>query len=184
MLGTDFDNNLIFLPAVGASGGILVSWRSSVGLVQASRVDRFSVLVQFFPNIGDPWRLTCVYGPQSSDDKILFMQELKDIRTQCPGPWLVGGDFNLIYKDEDKNNSNLNRTMMGRFRRVINDLAIKEIPLVGRRFTWASSVSGSSQCLSSWTEYFALLTGIISSLIICCRAQLLKILTTVHSSWD
>jgi hypothetical protein len=119
MLGTDFDNNLIFHPAVCASGGILVPWMSSIGLVQASRVDRFSVSIHFCPIIGDPWWLTCVYGPQSSDDKILFLQELRDIRAQCPGPWLVGGDFNLIYKDEDKNNSSMNRTMMGRFRRVI-----------------------------------------------------------------
>jgi hypothetical protein len=40
-------------------------------------------------------------------------------------PW---GDFNLIYNDEDKNNTNLNRAMMGKFRRLINDLSIKEIP--------------------------------------------------------
>jgi len=24
----------------------------------------------------------------------------------CPGPWMVAGDFNLIYEDEDKNNVN------------------------------------------------------------------------------
>jgi hypothetical protein len=36
----------------------------------------------------------------------------------------VAGDFNLIYKDEDKNNTNLNRAMMGRFRKLINDLAL------------------------------------------------------------
>jgi hypothetical protein len=42
---------------------------------------------------------------------------------------LVLGDFNLIYKEEDKNNSNLNRAMMGRFRRWINDLGVSEIPL-------------------------------------------------------
>jgi len=46
--------------------------------------------------------------------------------------------FQLIYKDEDKNNANLNRAMMGRFRRFINDLALKEIPLHGRKFTWSN----------------------------------------------
>ena len=48
------------------------------------------------------------------------------------------GDFNRIYKDEDKNNSNLNRAMMGRFRRLINDLSLKEIPLHGQKFTWSN----------------------------------------------
>jgi hypothetical protein len=48
---------------------------------------------------------------------------------------LLGGDFNLIYKDEDKNNTNLDRAMMGRFRRFIDAVAVKEIPLHGRKYT-------------------------------------------------
>ena len=44
-------------------------------------------------------------------------------------------DFNVIYKDEDKNNANFNRVVMGRFRRFINDLVLKEILLHGRKFT-------------------------------------------------
>jgi exonuclease III len=75
------------------------------------------------------------------------MQEIRDIRSQCASPWLIGGDFNLIYKVEDKKNNNLNRAMMGRFHRLINDLSIKEVPLVRRKFTWSSSVSDSSSTL-------------------------------------
>jgi hypothetical protein len=79
-----------------------------------------------------------VYGPQGDDEKILFLQELRDVRTACAGPWLVAGDFNLIYKTSDKNNSNYNRAMMGRFRGLVNDLALKEIPLLGRKYTWSN----------------------------------------------
>ena len=60
---------------------------------------------------------------------------VRDIRIVYTGPWLVAGDFNLIYKDEDKNNSNLNRAMMGRFRRWVNDMAVTELPLHGRKYT-------------------------------------------------
>ena len=49
---------------------------------------------------------------------------------------MIAGDFNLIFKDSDKNNANLNRVMMRRFRGLIEDLALKEIPLHGRKFTW------------------------------------------------
>ena len=51
---------------------------------------------------------------------------------------MVAGDFNLIYKDDDKNNYNYNRVMMGRFRRFINNLSLKEIPLRGRKYTWSN----------------------------------------------
>jgi hypothetical protein len=35
-----------------------------------------------------------------------------------PGAWAVAGDFNLIVDDVDKNNPNLNRRMIDKFRRL------------------------------------------------------------------
>lgn len=69
----------------------------------------------------------------------------------------------MIYKDEDKNNANLNRAMMGRFRRFIDDVTIKEIPLYGRKFTSTSSSTSCSPtlvkldrvfCSVDWEECF------------------------------
>jgi endonuclease/exonuclease/phosphatase family metal-dependent hydrolase len=51
---------------------------------------------------------------------------------------MIAGDFNLICRAEDKNNANYNRAMMGRFRRLIDDLALKDVPLHGRKFTWSN----------------------------------------------
>jgi hypothetical protein len=51
------------------------------------------------------------------------------------GIWLILEDFNLIYQAEDKNNSNLNRRLMGAFKAAIDDFNLKEIGLNGRRFT-------------------------------------------------
>jgi endonuclease/exonuclease/phosphatase family metal-dependent hydrolase len=53
-----------------------------------------------------------VFEPQANDENIQFLQELRDIRSAALGPWIIAGDFNLIYKAEDKNN-NYNRAMMG-----------------------------------------------------------------------
>jgi hypothetical protein len=69
---------------------------------------------------------------------VQFLQELRSIRLTCVGPWVVGGDFNLIYKVEDKNNQNVDRAMMGRFRRLLNELELVEIDLLGRQFTWSN----------------------------------------------
>ena len=74
---------------------------------------------------------------------------------------MVAGDFNLIYRDEDKNNANYNRAMMGRFRRFINDLALKEIPLHGRKYTWSNQQNSPTLvkldrvlCSVNWEEKF------------------------------
>ena len=84
------------------------------------------------------WWLTSVYGPQSDLDKVHFLDELRMIRSSCSDSWMVCGDFNLIYKAEDKNNSNLNRRMMGCFCRFIDDMELQELSLRGRLYTWSS----------------------------------------------
>jgi hypothetical protein len=67
-----------------------------------------------------------------------FLDELRAIRAGLQGSWAVTGDFNLILEAADKNNPNLHRRMMGRFRRLLNDLELKEQDLIGRRYTWSN----------------------------------------------
>jgi hypothetical protein len=52
--------------------------------------------------------------------------------------WLLIGDFNLILQARDKSNNNLNRRLMGAFRDAIHDLELKELNLLGRKFTWSN----------------------------------------------
>ena len=160
MLGSVF-SHWVILPAVGASGGILLAWRQDLGPATASRVDEHSISVQFSPAGLQPWWLTCVYGPQGDERKILFLQELRNVRSACQGPWSVLGDFNLITNAEDKNNGILNRAMMGRFRRLINELELKELPLQGRKFTWSNQQESPTLvkldrvfCSSEWENLF------------------------------
>jgi endonuclease/exonuclease/phosphatase family metal-dependent hydrolase len=84
------------------------------------------------------WWFTGVYGPQHDIDKIAFLQELQDSRDLHAGPWVVAGDFNLIVDPRDKNQGILHRRMMGRFRRTLSNLDLKEVYLNGRRFTWSN----------------------------------------------
>lgn len=79
-----------------------------------------------------------MYGLQGDETKILFLQELRTLKDCCIGPWVIVGDFNLICNENEKNNGNLNRAMMGRFRRLISDLALKEVPLQGCKLTWST----------------------------------------------
>ena len=90
---------------------------------------------------GTPWWMIVVCGPQTDADKIMFLQELRDVRADCPGPWMLCGDFNLMYRNEDTNNGNRNMRMMGRFSHLLNDLALKEVYLAGRRYTWSNQQS-------------------------------------------
>lgn len=136
-LGVDFDE-FIVLPTVGTRGGILIAWKGCSCIALNTRVDTYSASVQFQLDDGSAWWFTGVYGPQSDERKIQFLNELRHIRSMCTGPWAIGGDFNMIYRAEDKNNTNLDRAMMGRFRHFLNDMELNEIPLLGRKYTWSS----------------------------------------------
>jgi hypothetical protein len=84
------------------------------------------------------WWITTVYGPQSSEDKISFIQELGERRSLCPGPWLLLGDFNMILSAAEKNNDQLDMSMMARFRSFFLEHEVKDLYLHGRRFTWSN----------------------------------------------
>jgi hypothetical protein len=138
MIGLDFD--YFALPAVHTCGGILVAWDTNCWSVSSHILRSHSLSVKVAPraNPDVTWWLTNVYGPQGDAAKIGFLHELRDLRPSLSGPWAICGDFNLIYQAADKSNGRLSRRMMGRFRRLLNDLELSELHLSGRLFTWSN----------------------------------------------
>lgn len=81
--------------------------------------------------------ITC-YGPADDSRKEDFLQEMISLTPTRHSPWLILGDFNLIYKASDKNNLNLNRRLMGKFRAALDACELMEICLQNRKFTWSN----------------------------------------------
>jgi hypothetical protein len=48
-------------------------------------------------------------------EKLWFLDEPRSLCSSRMGLWVVASDFNLILEAQDKNNMNLNCSMMGRF---------------------------------------------------------------------
>jgi hypothetical protein len=67
------------------------------------------------------WTVTGVYGPQEDNEKEVFPEEIIDLKTRGKQEWLILGDFNLIYKAEDKSNNRLNRRLMTRFKETLDN---------------------------------------------------------------
>lgn len=82
--------------------------------------------------------LTTVYGPVDDGLKDSFLAELIHSAPPLGEPWMLAGDFNIIYEARDKSNLNLNRRIMGMFRRAIDTAGLKEIKCKNRRFTWSN----------------------------------------------
>ena len=137
--GPSFDG-FYFLPADGTRGGVLVAWNSRDLRVSNPHVMEFSVTVhvQGSDDSNPGWWFTGVYGPQDVVAKVSFLQELQDVRDLHAWPWMLAGDFNLISDPADKNNTNINRRMMGKFRKALRELELSELYLNGRTYTWSN----------------------------------------------
>jgi hypothetical protein len=54
----------------------------------------------------------------------------------------VVGDFDMILNTLEKNNTNLDRPMLARFRRFVHELELKDLYLHGRLYTWRNEREG------------------------------------------
>jgi len=130
----------VCLPSEGAAGGIIVAWCRDAWLGSGQVCRRFSVSVNLKAtnSASAPGTLAVVYGPVDDRLKGDFLDELREVHAQGLGALLLCGDFNLIYQAADKNNDRLNLRAMRRFRRAIDDMAVDELYLHGRLYTWSN----------------------------------------------
>ena len=138
-LGVDFADNFVYLPAVGTRGGIILAARGNVFSLAAagSTGNTISATITDRED-GSTWGITGVYGPQGDTEKYAFIDELRGLANSRPAKWLILGDFNLIYRTQDKNNGRLNRRMMGKFKSALDAWRLRELRLTGKKFTWSN----------------------------------------------
>jgi len=122
-----------FLEADSTRGGILVAWNQDLVHAEAPSRQRFTLTLKLS---NSSFLLTLVYGPTDDSLKPMFLEELIDCQTTAGTAWLCLGNFNLIYEVRDKNNSNINRRLMGRFCRALDASELMELRLQNRRYTW------------------------------------------------
>jgi hypothetical protein len=108
------------LPPQGRSRGILVGINSAT--LSISKVSNGDFSVKFHvrsKNNGFDWVLVPVYGVAQDEKKAEFLSEL--VRT-CDNeqlPMLIGGDFNILRRKEEKNNDNFNARWPFMFNTII-----------------------------------------------------------------
>jgi exonuclease III len=93
-----------FIPSVGASGGILLVWNSTVFTGSIVDKQRFGITASFTSNQnGQTWKLTSVYGPCIEPARSEFITWLRGHQIQEDENWLFMGDFNFYRSLENRN---------------------------------------------------------------------------------
>lgn len=129
----------VVLPAIGTRGGAAIFWDKNVVDVVSHYLGSFSITARVHElSSGQHFWMTTVYGPTDNAQKENFLAEIAAATPPTDGPWMINDDFNMIYQERDKSNSNINRRMIGKFRRAIDLAGLKEIKCKNWRFTWSN----------------------------------------------
>jgi exonuclease III len=132
-------NNFAFKPATGTRGGILLLWNDAAADLTNVRIGRYSLSADItLRHNMTCFMLTVVYGPSRRPEKEAFLNHLRHLKPHDDSPWLLLGDFNLIYKARDKNNHNINLRLMSRFKTTLDHCGLKELSLQNRKYTWSN----------------------------------------------
>jgi hypothetical protein len=78
-----------------------------------------------------------VYGPAQHEFSLDFIKWLSDFCSNEPLPVLLGGDFNLIRSNRDRNQGLGDQRLMDGFNEFIGNFHLRELFTSGPRFTWS-----------------------------------------------
>lgn len=86
------------------------------------------------------------YGDAQNAGKAAYLAELSGVyQDNAAMPCVIGGDFNIIRKNDEKNKPIGNYHWSFIFSGIVEHVGLRELPLNGRNFTCAS--------MKNWTEY-------------------------------
>jgi len=131
-----------YIPSVGASGGLLVLWNSSIFRGVIVDKQSFGITMNFTSaHNGDTWFLTNVYGPYDDPARTAFINWFKGHEIDDSMNWIFLGYFNFYRSLNNRNRpgGNLADTLV--FNDAIGHLGLIELPLKGRAYTWSNMQS-------------------------------------------
>ncbi|XP_071700202.1 uncharacterized protein [Rutidosis leptorrhynchoides] len=101
-------------------------WGSSdFGYIQKPKIGKF----------GDETIIVNIYGPHNDEGKIKFWDSLEKLMVYPNAQWVICGDFNEVRFDHERKNCEFISRRAARFNTFIDESALIDVPLFGKRFT-------------------------------------------------
>lgn len=133
--------NCFSVDCCGRSGGLSLFWSAEIG---------FSLL-SFSKNHIDGWvdwdsknwRFTGFYGNPQTELRYLSWALLKNLCGNTSTPWLVGGDFNgILFQHEKQGGRDKSEAELNDFRASLDDCGLMDVGFTGDIFTWTNERPG------------------------------------------
>ena len=114
-------NKFAFVPADGASGGLLIMWTGNAFFGEVIQSELFGLVVKFRSTISnETFYLVNVYGPCEGVDRENFIAWLYSLDIADDALWLIIGDFNFYRYADSRNRPGANYSDIALFNEVIS----------------------------------------------------------------
>jgi len=92
------------VPSNGASGGLIIIWKSAVFSGLVMHCTSFAISVHFTSKqSAQSWSLVNIYGPCQGEERYEYIKWLFDLEIPDDEDWLLLGDFNFIRSTSNRN---------------------------------------------------------------------------------
>ena len=124
----------------GRKGGLILLWSNTVSVcVRSFSAGHIDSLIQ---GKGREWRFTGFYGNPRPELRRFSWELLKKLAGDQKDrnmAWLVGGDWNEILFDEEKDGgARKSWALMNEFQEALEEAGLEDLGFHGQRFTWAN----------------------------------------------
>jgi hypothetical protein len=127
-------------PPNGRSGGLLVGFNPEVFDVREHETREFMIRTLVLHREKNLiWNFVNVYGAAQKENKSRFLCEFSSFCSRSHVPLLIGGDFNIIRRAEEKNKSGGVSKWSFLFNSIIDHKGLVEFELNNRLFTWSNN---------------------------------------------
>ncbi|XP_039057955.1 uncharacterized protein LOC120201410 [Hibiscus syriacus] len=127
-------------PAVGSAGALITLWNQKEFVVKDVVINsRFVVTKGMLEGVPGSCCFINVYGPSVDADKEMFFRELLSFLDNVDCPLCLGGDFNAVLSQEEKEGGAVNSVTTNMFRDFVSKANLFDLPLSGGRFTWCNN---------------------------------------------
>eukprot|EP00253_Pinus_taeda_P028735 PITA_28735 len=146
----------VAVDASGASGGLAIAWNSQTVSLSDFHASHHLIQATFHilgTNVHG--NLSNVYFPQESGSKSALLNTIESLnRTRQYPLWIIGGDFNMITRIEEKTGG---RTRLEpeaeSFKDFIRLASLMDLPFCNGTFTWSNRRGGKHQISSKLDRF-------------------------------
>lgn len=85
------------------------------------------------------WNFLVVYGATHEEDKMEFLTELSAFCSRNREPIKIGGDFNIIRYNSERNKPGGHHKHSNTFNSLIHFYELREIHMSGGLYTWSNN---------------------------------------------